>query len=128
MNYAKELSDKDIARFYRYIPIEVEDGQCIIWKGAKNQFGRPVWWYDGIHVATRVIYSLHHRVSVPHRNENGERVAVAHTCFNPACVRIEHLVLTTQKEALQMARDGGQYEWSSNCGAFRFKVSRSHTS
>jgi DNA-binding XRE family transcriptional regulator len=110
MNYKEILTLRDIERFEAFIPGSYDRNGCIIWKGAKNQFGRSVWWYNGIRVAARVIYSLHHGVDVPHRNENGERIVIAHTCFNLACVHVEHLDLMTHKESLQISRDEGRYE------------------
>jgi hypothetical protein len=113
MNYTK-LKGKDIARFYSFIPGSVEGTQCVLWGGAKNQYNRGVFWIGGqygrIHVAARVLYSLYHGVDVPDRDHNGERVVVAHICHEPACLCINHLVLTTQKDNLQMSRDDGRYE------------------
>lgn len=121
MNYAKELSDKDIARLHRHIPKKIQDGNCIIWKAAKNQHGYPLFWIgsqeDGrVHVATRIFYSLHNDVDIPDRDEDGERVVVRHTCLNRACVRGDHLVLTTHREALRRAHREGRYEGTFSTG------------
>jgi hypothetical protein len=112
MDYSKAMKQRDIERFEKYVPDAFDkDTDCITWRAAKNQYGYPVFWFDGsIHVATRIIYSLHHGVDIPDVDEDGQKVVVATTCGNRACVHVPHLYLTTREKAVSASHANGNYD------------------
>lgn len=112
MNYRETMKQRDIDRFEKYVPDRFDkNGFCITWRAACNQNGYPVFWlHETIHVATRIIYSLHHGVEIPDVDEDGEKVVVSSTCGNKACMHVPHLYLTTREKAVSEAHRNGNYE------------------
>lgn len=109
MKWYKTLEGKDLDRFEGYVPDSYDRNGCLIWQGKIQSKGRCQFYFDGSwYVASRVMYSLHHRVKVPDRYEDGRRCVIAHTCHNPACIHPEHLVMTDQKGNIKMSYDDGR--------------------
>jgi hypothetical protein len=106
------MSTADVERFEKFVPNKFDrNSECITWSGAKNQHGYPVFWFDNtIHMATRIIYSLHHGVDIPDVDEDDQKVVVATTCGNRACVHIPHLYLTTREKAVSASHADGNYD------------------
>lgn len=111
MNYRK-MTTAEIERFEKFVPETFDkDSNCITWKGATNQYGYPVFWLrDTIHVATRIIYSLHHGIEIPDVDEDGQKVVVSSTCENRACMHIPHLYLTTREKSVSASHANGKYD------------------
>lgn len=91
-------------RFYERVDRGTGDG-CWIWTGAINQRrGGYGYFYDDdtrLRRAHRVAWELEHG-PLP------EDVALMHTCDNPACVRVSHLVPGDQAANLADMRQKGR--------------------
>lgn len=70
--------------------------ECWEWKGAKNEIGYGMMWWNGrTDRAHRV--SLHlHGVELPDRRTTG--LVVDHICHNKLCVNPAHLRIVTQTD------------------------------
>lgn len=76
---------------------------CLLWVGAMTPSGYGRFYFEGrLWVASRWIYT-HHHGPIP------EGLVVRHTCDNPSCVNLSHLILGTQDDNLQDMRDRGRY-------------------
>lgn len=65
---------------------------CILWEKAKSKAGYGQRGVNGkVYYVHRLEYEKHHG-PIP------EGMVIRHTCDNPACYNIEHLLLGTQKE------------------------------
>ncbi len=117
MNYREIMTREDIERFEQYVSEAFDkNGSCITWGASCNQHGYPVFWLlDTIHVATRIIYSLVHG-EIPDVDEDGEKVVVATTCGNRACMHVPHLYLTTREKAVSASHANGKYDHTRRFG------------
>ena len=104
---------------YRIGKISEEDG-CYVWNGKRKGGNREEnrWGYGIMpHLAgqqigesrvSRAVMVLHTGNKIP------KGMVVMHTCDNPPCVRVEHLVLGTQKDNVydmsNKKRYSGRYE------------------
>ena len=68
------------------------DGECVAWGGPKSSSGYGCFRRDGVYyTAHRAAWEVEHG-PIP------DGMLVDHTCFNRACVRVEHLRLATRAE------------------------------
>lgn len=76
-------------------------GECDVWTGALASDGYGIVKIDGhARRLTRVVWELHHG-PIP------AGLSVLHSCDNPPCARIDHLMLGTQRANIQdMLRKG----------------------
>lgn len=130
MKFKDIMTERDLDRFEKYVPMSHDKNGCCRWTGPVQTFGRPQVRIDGVlYVATRVIYSLHHDIDVPDRYEDGRRCVIAHRCHVIDCMRIEHLEMTDQKGNMKMSYDDGkipvgQRRWNSKLTVHAVKECR----
>jgi len=103
LNSIVEMSDTDYEQTcIRFDQNTLKDGECVRWKGLKDDFGYGKWsllWkFTRAH---RIAYMLAHLEEIP----NG--LVVRHKCKNRDCVREEHLELGTHLDNMRdRTRDG----------------------
>jgi hypothetical protein len=95
------IRGNDAARFASKTAI---DGECVVWTGsvAHNGYGKFVTGPAGRqrhHVAHRWAYAQAHGDAPP---------LLRHTCDNPRCVRVDHLVPGTQHDNVHDALSRGR--------------------
>uniref|UniRef100_UPI003FA78188 HNH endonuclease signature motif containing protein n=1 Tax=Rhodococcus sp. H36-A4 TaxID=3004353 RepID=UPI003FA78188 len=83
MKYDKEL---------RY---EIDTHDCWIWSGAKNPDGYGILKYQGKN------YLAHRFSYMQNKGKIGWGLEVRHTCHNPSCINIDHLLLGTHQQNIQ---------------------------
>lgn len=72
-----------------------QEGECLVWTGAKNVSGYGVIKRVGeSSLAHRAAYELVH-------GPTSENLVIDHKCHNPACIRVEHLQAVTPSENSQ---------------------------
>jgi hypothetical protein len=104
MEFYQEMTNEEIERFEERLPGAPNAQGCHIWKGKVNTQNRGQYFLRGAwYVAARIIYSLHHKVEIPKRNEDGKLMVIAHKCHNPICVHVDDLVYITQQENIHMS-------------------------
>lgn len=82
---------KDLERMAGFI-IEQEGTKCTEWSGAKDHDGYPLFWLNGKTLrASRALWEILYG-PIP------DGLVVRHSCDNPACLHIGHLLLGTHKE------------------------------
>lgn len=76
-------------------------GECDLWRGATDPDGYGIVKVEGrARRLTRVVWELHHG-PIP------AGLSVLHSCDNPPCARVDHLMLGTQRANVQdMLRKG----------------------
>lgn len=79
----------------RFMEKVVQDGNCLVWTGAKFHFGHGVFRHLRKNLKA-------HRVAYYNFVEPfDESLVVCHTCDNPSCVRGSHLFVGTQGDNIK---------------------------
>lgn len=100
-------SQKDIARFERYVSPEPNSG-CWLWLGAANQKGRGTFSYGGRRPKGRV--ELHHRFAyLVEHGDIPEGLSVLHRCDVPLCCNPAHLFVGTQADNVSDMMEKGRH-------------------
>ena len=75
--------------------------ECVEWSGSKNHDGYgKKWWGGKPQSVHRIVFELYHGY-MP--------AVVRHTCDNPSCYNIEHLVGGTMKDNTRDCIDRGRF-------------------
>lgn len=93
------MTDPELAE--RIMRRVVRAGECQLWQGAHDPDGYGIVKVAGrVRRLTRLVWELHHG-PIP------GGLSVLHSCDSPSCVRIDHLMIGSQRANIQdMLRKG----------------------
>lgn len=76
--------------------------ECIEWQGAKSTAG-----YGQKRLNGKTVY-VHRLAYIEAHGEIPKGLVVRHTCDNPACYNVDHLIIGTQKQNMQDCSERGR--------------------
>jgi len=80
------------------------ESECVEWTGATARGYGCAWWDGKKQLVHRVTYRLYYGLT-----EAQMPPVVRHTCDNPSCYNIEHLVGGTQQDNIRDAIERGRH-------------------
>lgn len=95
----------------RFLEKLSSEGDCVVFTGTKNNYG-----YGMLYDRDTGKKELAHRVALRVRDGKYPTGTVRHTCDNPACVKLAHLVEGTQAENLEDMRKKGRHKYVAHLG------------
>lgn len=75
---------------------------CVEWQGAKSTAG-----YGQKRLNGKTVY-VHRLAYIEAHGEIPKGLVVRHTCDNPACYNVDHLIIGTQKQNMQDCSERGR--------------------
>lgn len=75
---------------------------CVEWQGAKSTAG-----YGQKRLNGKTVY-VHRLAYIEAHGEIPKGLVVRHTCYNPACYNVDHLIIGTQKQNMQDCSERGR--------------------
>lgn len=100
------LSEKDIARFWKYVNIKGPD-DCWEWQGGNNGAGHGQFYIKT--VSGKAVREYAHRISWMLKfGDIPEGMLVCHKCDNPPCCNPKHFFVGTPRDNMQDASKKGR--------------------
>lgn len=99
-NWAAKIGDQNYQRkFYRFVRITSNDGECWLWLSSKTALGYGRGYVRGVgrFGAYRLSYELAH-------GKIADGLVIDHLCHNPSCVNPLHLEAVTHGENIRRQR------------------------
>jgi hypothetical protein len=101
------FTQKDIERYYRYIPKDISENECWKWLGCKITGGYGYFAATNIITGKRTQLGAHRFTALIKYKVIEDGVYAMHTCDNPACCNPNHIELGDCQKNTKDAVDRG---------------------